>query len=153
MPSRRDFLKRAALVALTPTVPGFLARTARAATADRDGRVLVVIQLDGGNDGLNTVVPFGDDNYGRLRKALRVPTNDLIKLSDGVGLHPSLRPAARLWETGQLAVVQGVGYPNPSRSHFRSMAVWHTARFDPEEHKALGWIGRALDAGPALRGG
>jgi uncharacterized protein (DUF1501 family) len=153
MPSRRDFLKRAALVALTPTVPGFLARTARAATADRDGRVLVVIQLDGGNDGLNTVVPFGDDHYARLRPVLRVPAGEVIKLSDGVGLHPSLKPAARLLEDGHLAVVQGVGYPNPNRSHFRSMAIWHTARFDPEEHRGLGWIGRALDAWPAVQGG
>jgi uncharacterized protein (DUF1501 family) len=153
MYSRRDFLKRSSLLALAPTIPAFLARTARAAAPDKDGRALVVIQLDGGNDGLNTVVPFGDNNYGRLRRALRVPTNELIKVSDGVGLHPSLKPAARLLEGGQLAVVQGVGYPNPNRSHFRSMAIWHTARFDPEEHKGLGWVGRALDAGPALRAG
>jgi uncharacterized protein (DUF1501 family) len=153
MYSRRDFLKRSSLLALAPTVPAFLARPARAAAPSKDGRALVVIQLDGGNDGLNTVVPFGDDNYARLRRALRVPTNELIKVSDGVGLHPSLKPVARLLEDGQLAVVQGVGYPNPNRSHFRSMAIWHTARFDPEEHKGLGWIGRALDAGLAVRGG
>jgi uncharacterized protein (DUF1501 family) len=151
MHSRRDFLKRASLLALAPTVPAFLARTTRAATVDKDGRVLVIIQLDGGNDGLNTVVPFGDDNYARLRPVLRVPTKELIKLSEDVGLHPSLKPVARLLEDGQLAVVQGVGYPNPNRSHFRSMAIWHTARFDPEEHRGLGWIGRALDSGPALQ--
>jgi uncharacterized protein (DUF1501 family) len=151
--NRRAFLKRSSLLALAPVVPAFLARTARAATPDKDGRVLVVIQLDGGNDGLNTVVPFGDDNYARLRKALRLPARELIKVSGGVGLHPSLRPAAGLLEAGQFAVVQGVGYPNPSRSHFRSMAVWHTARLDPEDHKGLGWVGRALDGGPALKGG
>jgi uncharacterized protein (DUF1501 family) len=150
---RRDFLKRSSLLALAPTVPLFLARTARAAAAAKDGRVLVVVQLDGGNDGLNTVVPFGDDNYGRLRRALRLPTKELIKVNDRTGLHPSLKPIAGLLEAGQLAVVQGVGYPNPNRSHFRSMAIWHTARFDPEEHRGLGWVGRALDGGPATKGG
>jgi uncharacterized protein (DUF1501 family) len=117
------------------------------------GRVLVVIQLDGGNDGLNTVVPFGDDNYSRLRKRLRLASKDLIKLNDSVGLHPSMKPMTPLLENGELAIVTGLGYPNPSRSHFQSMAIWHTARFDPEEHKGLGWIGRALDAGPATKAG
>src|SRR5262249_57356288 len=69
------------------------------------------------------------------------------------GLHPALQPLAKLLEGGQLSVVQGVGYPNLNRSHFRSMAIWHTARFDPEEHKGLGWLGRALDAGPPLGNG
>jgi len=153
MLNRRDFLRTSSIVALAPTAPAFLARTAHAATAIKDGRVLIIIQLDGGNDGLNTVVPFGDENYARLRTALRIPARELIKLSDVDGLHPSLKPVARLLEDGQLAVVQGVGYPNPNRSHFRSMAIWHTARFDPEEHKSLGWVGRALDAGPTLKGG
>jgi len=145
MLSRRDFLSRSALVALAPTVPAFLARTVRAAVPERDSRVLVVIQLDGGNDGLNTVVPFADEGYARYRKRLRLPGGELIKLNDQVALHPSLRDAARLMEGRRLTVVQGVGYPNPSRSHARSMAVWHTARFDPEEHNGFGWIGHALD--------
>jgi uncharacterized protein (DUF1501 family) len=153
MLNRRDFLRTSSLLALAPTVPTFLARTARAAAAAKDGRALVVIQLDGGNDGLNTVIPFGDDNYSRLRKALRIPGSELIKVGDGVGLHASLKPVSRLLENGNLAVVQGVGYPNPNRSHFRSMSIWHTARFDPEEHKSLGWIGRALDGGPTLQAG
>jgi uncharacterized protein (DUF1501 family) len=153
LPTRRAFLRTSTLLALAPAVPAFLARTARAAAPDRDGRVFVVVQLDGGNDGLNTVVPFGDDAYGRLRRVLRVPANELIKLDGHAGLHPALKPAAGLLEAGQLAVVQGVGYPNPNRSHFRSMAVWHTARFDPEEHTGLGWVGRALDGGPAVQSG
>src|SRR5207253_4189973 len=103
------------------------------------------VQLDGGNDGLNTVVPFGDDHYARLRRALRLSARELIRLGDGVGLHPALGPAGRLLEHGQLAVVQGVGYPNPSRSHFRSMAIWHSARSDPEDHGGPGWLGRAFD--------
>src|SRR5579872_2352081 len=142
--TRRDFLRTSSLLSLAPAVPGFLARTARAAKPERDGRVLVVIQLDGGNDGINTVVPFEDDGYAKHRKALRLPADRLLKVSAQVGLHPALGAFGKLLEAGQLAIVQGVGYPNPSRSHFRSMAVWHTARFDPEEHKGPGWLGLAL---------
>lgn len=149
MYSRREFMKAtlqtSTLVALAPTVPAFLAQTARAAGPDKDGRILVVLQLDGGNDGINTVVPFADEGYARHRRVLRLPTKDLIKLNDQVGLHPSLGDLAKLLESGQLAIVQGVGYPNPNRSHFESMAIWHTARLDPEDRQGYGWIGRALD--------
>ncbi|QEH38575.1 hypothetical protein OJF2_71790 [Aquisphaera giovannonii] len=149
MASRRDFLRsalrNASLLATAPAVPGFLAATARAAEPAADGRVLVVIQLDGGNDGLNTVVPFRDDGYARNRKALRLDAGTLIKVTDSAGLHPSLAGAADLLQRGELAIVQGVGYPNPSRSHFRSMAVWHSARLDPDEHGGPGWLGRVFD--------
>jgi uncharacterized protein (DUF1501 family) len=153
MYTRRDFLKCSSLLALAPTVPGFLARTARAAAPERDRRVLVVVQLDGGNDGLNTVVPFVDPEYPKLRPVLKQDRKTLIKLNDQAGLHQSLAGFGKLLEQGQLAAVPGVGYPNPNRSHFRSMAIWHTARFDPEEHTGLGWLGRALDGGPAPTGG
>lgn len=143
--TRRDFLKASTLFALAPTVPGFLAQTARAAKEERDGRVLVVIQLDGGNDGINTVVPFADEGYAKYRKNLRLPADRLIKINDQVGLHSSMAAAGKLLEAGQLAIVQGVSYPNPNRSHFRSMAIWHSARLDAEEHGSLGWLGRALD--------
>jgi uncharacterized protein (DUF1501 family) len=145
MLSRRDFLTHSSLFALAPTVPGFLASTARGATPERDGRVLVVVELNGGNDGINTVVPFADEGYAKHRKALRLATNRLVKINDHVGLHPSLQAFGKLLEAGQLIIAQGVGYPNPSRSHFQSMATWHTARLDPEEHKGPGWLGRALD--------
>src|SRR5262245_224686 len=145
MLSRRDFLKSSALLALAPTVPGFLAQSARAAQPDRDGRVLVVIQLDGGNDGINTIVPFAAEGYARHRKLLRLPADRLLKVNDTVGLHPALGGAAKLLETGRLTLVQGVGYPNPDRSHFRSMAIWQTARLDPKEHAGPGWLGTALD--------
>jgi uncharacterized protein (DUF1501 family) len=145
MLTRRDFFRSSALLALAPTVPGFLAQTARAARPERDGRILVVIQLDGGNDGINTVVPFADEGYAKYRKTLRLAKDRLVKVNDHVGLHPSLRDIGKLWEDGKLAVVQGVGYPNPNRSHFRSMAIWHAARLDPEEHDKLGWIGRGMD--------
>jgi uncharacterized protein (DUF1501 family) len=146
MLSRRDFLKHSSLLALAPTIPGFLAQTARAAVPQRDGRVLVVLELNGGNDGVNTVVPFADEGYAKHRKTLRIPKDQLVKANDRVGLHPSLQNFGKLLETGQLVIAQGVGYPNPSRSHFQSMATWHTARLDPEEHKGPGWLGRGLDA-------
>lgn len=146
MLSRRDFLSRSALVALAPTVPQFLARSVRAAAPQRDGRVLVVVQLSGGNDGLNTVVPFKDEGYLKNRKALRLPEKQVLKIDERTALHPALGDAMKLLESKRLALVQGVGYPNPNRSHDRSMAIWQTARFDPEEHKGNGWLGRALDA-------
>jgi uncharacterized protein (DUF1501 family) len=149
MLTRRDLLKStlngAAMVALSPTVPTFLAQTARAAEPNRDGRVLVVIQLDGGNDAINTLVPFRDEGYAKHRTALRLSEKNLIRVNDQVGLHPALRDLGTLLERGQLGLVPGVGYPNPNRSHFESMAIWQTARLDPEEHTGPGWIGRSFD--------
>lgn len=145
MLSRRDFLARSALVALTPTVPLFLARSVCAAEPRRDGRVLVVVELNGGNDGLNTIVPFKHDGYLGNRKVLRLPEDKLLKIDGETALHPSLGAAMKLLESRRLAIVQGVGYPNPSRSHARDMAAWQTARTDPEEHKGYGWLGRVLD--------
>jgi uncharacterized protein (DUF1501 family) len=157
MASRRAFLQTAlngsSLIALAPTVPGFLARTARAAAPAADGRVLVVLQLDGGNDGINTLIPFADEGYARHRKALRIEAGKVLKLDDRVGLHPAMKDAADLVESGRLAVVPGVGYPNPNRSHFESMAIWQTARLDPEERGGPGWLGRAFDAAPGPGGG
>src|SRR6516162_4509336 len=103
MLSRRSFLQSSTLIALAPTVPGFLVQTARAARAERDGRILVVVQLDGGNDGINTVVPFKDDGYAKHRKLLRLPTAGLIKVNDHVGLHPAMAGAGKLLESGRLA--------------------------------------------------
>lgn len=162
--TRRRFLTSSSLLALAPTVPGFLARTARAAAPDKDGRVLVVVQLDGGNDALNTVVPHADPAYAKLRPRLKVAKKNLVPVTDAVGLHPALRPLDKLLGAGHLAVVPGVGYPNPNRSHFESMAIWHSAQPDEREHDGHGWLGRGLDpaAGtaymiggtvpPALRG-
>jgi uncharacterized protein (DUF1501 family) len=151
--SRREFLQTSSL-SLAPAVPAFLAQTARAAAPARAG-VLVVIQLDGGNDGVNTVVPFADEGYARHRTVLRLPAGRLLKVTREVGLHPAMADAARLLEDGRLAIVQGVGYPNPSRSHFKSRAIWHSANVrlprgayaDAESRAVLGWIGQALDEG------
>jgi uncharacterized protein (DUF1501 family) len=156
---RRDFLKStlasSTLVSLgAATVPGFLARSARAALGEPSGdRALVVIQLLGGNDGLNTVIPHGMDGYLRGRRALRLPNGQLHKLTDEIGLHPGMGQMAKLVEDGKLSIVQGVGYPNPDRSHFRSMEIWETARVDnAPDALDSGWLGRALDANPAAPG-
>ena len=146
-------LSGSSLVALSGTVPGFLESAARAARPERDGRVLVVIQLDGGNDGINTVVPFRDSGYARNRKALRLFERDLIKIGDGIGLHPAMKGAGRLFESGRLAIVQGVGYPNPNRSHFESMAIWHSGRTDATARRGPGWLGRAFDSQGEKRDG
>ena len=114
--------------------------------------MLVVLQLDGGNDGINTVVPFGDEAYAKYRRELRLPTDKLFKIGDGLGLHPSMRAAADLLESGRLAIVQGVGYPNPNRSHFESMNIWQTAKPGRPGDESLGWLGRALDATRAGNG-
>ena len=152
--TRRRFLRAslaaAPLVALAPTVPLFLARTARAGEKPDAGRVLVVVGLVGGNDGINTVVPFADEGYAKHRRALRLPREQLVRLDDQVGLHPALKPLAPAWEDGQLAIVQGVSYPNPSRSHFVSREVWYTGRRDAgREREALDVlrpvVGRIVD--------
>jgi uncharacterized protein (DUF1501 family) len=115
------------------------------------GRILVVVQLDGGNDGLNTVVPYCDDEYRKRRPKLAIPAAEVKKVDDRVGLHPSLEAFAKLLEQQRLAIVQSVGYPNPNRSHFESMAIWHTARTTVDK-AAPGWLARAIDrrvgAGP-----
>lgn len=149
--TRRKFLTTSSLVALAPTVPVFLRRAAQAAESRPDEPILVVIQLSGGNDGVNTVVPFADGGYAKHRNVLRLPEDQLHKIGDGLGLHPSMRAAADLLEQQRLAIVQGVGYPNPSRSHAVSMAVWKTASLDRQDHNGYGWIGRALDELPTPR--
>ena len=105
----------------------------------------MVLQLDGGNDGLNTVIPYRDDVYRKLRPALRVDEKDVRRVDDRVGLHPSLGGFSSLLESGRLAIVQGVGYPNPNRSHFESMATWQTARVSPGLDDP-GWLARVVDA-------
>jgi uncharacterized protein (DUF1501 family) len=144
MLSRRHFLQ-SSLLALAPTVPVFVARTALSAETGKDRRVLVVVQLDGGNDALNTIVPHADPNYARLRPKLAIAAKNVVKVTSEIGLHPALRPLDKLLQAGHLGVLPGVGYPNPNRSHFASMAIWHTARFDKEDRAGYGWIGQALD--------
>lgn len=149
--TRRNFLKAtlgaSTLLSFAPTAPNFLVRSLMAAAPRRDDcdRVLVVVQLSGGNDSLNTLVPYGDDEYARNRPTLRLPPKDLHKIDSLMGFHPRMGAFMRLYEAGHLSIVQGVGYPNSDRSHEGAMRIWHTA--DPEQSsRQTGWLGRAVDS-------
>jgi uncharacterized protein (DUF1501 family) len=147
--TRRDFLKSAigtsTLVSLAPAIPAFLGRTARAAAGNQDrDTVLVVVQLSGGNDGLNTVVPYADDAYGRARNTLRLTERDVHKIDDYLGFHPDTPAFARLLNDGRMGVIQGVGYPASNRSHDGALRDWHTAE-PGNEQCPTGWLGRAID--------
>ena len=149
--SRRDFLRRGLYgIGVPLALPPVLGRTARAlATEAVEGeknpeRILVVVELTGGNDGLNTIVPYRNDEYYRVRPSLGIRKNDAIHLTDEAGLHPSLVGFERLYKDGLMAVVEGCGYPNPSLSHFSSMGFWHTAV--PNGGETLGWVGRFADS-------
>ena len=152
--SRRTFVTRGVqLLSVAGTLPLFLDRSAHALAADfaanpqgagRPDRILVVLQLAGGNDGLNTVVPTFSDEYYKARPRLAIAKKDALKLDDRFGLHPAARGLKRLWEDGGLAVLHAVGYPNPNRSHFRATDIWASA--EPEKVARTGWIGRYFDA-------
>jgi uncharacterized protein (DUF1501 family) len=151
--SRRNFLKRqlgfTSLLGFGAHVPLFLARTADAAETflPESESVLVVLQLSGGNDGLNTVVPFEDDLYHRSRPTLRLPPERVLRLGSGLGLHPQMGAFHRLYQEGHLSVVQGVGYPKSSRDHDQAMFDWHAAAVNPRpaDLTRTGWLGRAVD--------
>lgn len=144
--TRRDFLTRGlGLIGVGATLPNFLVRTALAGPqAVSQERILVVIQLSGGHDGLSAVVPYANDDYARARKTTRIRPDEVIKIDDQFGWHPNLRGFADLLEQGSLAVVQGTGYPNPNRSHFKSMDIWHYAN-NSGDSSPYGWIGKYCD--------
>lgn len=147
--SRRDFMKHASVYsALGIVAPQFLTHTVEAAVRSIEGfdsdRVLVVVQLGGGNDGLNTLVPHTDDNYHRARPNIGLKEKDLLRVTDDLGFNTSLVGMKELYDRGELGIIQGVGYPNPDRSHFRSMEIWQTAS-DSDEYESTGWIGRYFD--------
>lgn len=155
MKTRREFLRSTVLGAsATWTVPMFVERTfadlhmgardlATQPVTGKDGTILVVLQLAGGNDGLNTLVPFTDDAYHKARPRLAKKEKEIITLSDHVGLNASMPYLGSLFKEGNLGVVQGVGYPNPNRSHFVSTSIWETA--DIANRSSTGWIGRYFD--------
>jgi uncharacterized protein (DUF1501 family) len=154
--TRREFLRTSVLGgALSWTVPAFLANTFSALQAEaadsatqiatgRDSNILVVFQMAGGNDGLNTVVPYSNDHYHRARPKLGLAEKRVLKINDEVGLHESLSGFNDLYDAGELSIIQGVGYPNPNRSHFRSTEIWQTAA-DAEKIESSGWLGRFFD--------
>jgi len=154
--TRRLFLQKGTtLLAATATIPTFLDQTVLAVAnpedasrtqqaSGKDGKILVVVQFSGGNDGLNTVIPYADDAYHRARPTIGHAANTVHKLNDYIGLHPNLGPVADLIQKGKASVIQGVGYPNPNRSHFRSMDIWQSARPD-QQTESSGWLGRYFD--------
>jgi len=154
--TRREFLRKTVLgSALSWTVPAFLANTFAALQSQaadsliqtptgKDGTILVVLQMAGGNDGINTVVPYASDYYRQARPRIGLPADKILKVSDQVGFHPAMTGFKDLFDSGNLSVVQGVGYPNPNRSHFRSTEIWQTAS-DSDKYEKYGWIGRYFD--------
>lgn len=146
---RRNFLRVSSLVTGSMLVPKFL-KAFDGHLPQANGKVLVVIQLSGGNDGLNTVVPFRNDIYYKLRPGLAINSGEVLSLNGEMGFHPQLTGLKELYDQGWLTVINNVGYPNPNRSHFRSMDIWHSGS-NAEENWSSGWLGRYLDA--ACRGG
>jgi uncharacterized protein (DUF1501 family) len=156
--SRRDAIKRGGLIAVGLVAPKWLATIAEAdvlklASGGKvaNDTVLVVCQLSGGNDGLNTIVPYANKLYYQMRPTIGIPESDVVKLNDQMGLHPALAPLGDLFKQGKVAIIQNVGYPDPNRSHFKSMDIWQSA--SPDGKLRYGWIGRHLDVetlhGPA----
>lgn len=152
MLNRREFLKRGVtFVSLSlmsrymmmQVTPGRDTVFGQASTLSGNSNLLIIIQLNGGNDGLNTVIPYGDGLYYDARPKLAVPEKDVLALNGQLGLHPKLTNFKKLYDAGKLAIVQGVGYPNANRSHFRSTDIWMTA--NPDTIEKTGWLGRYLD--------
>ena len=143
---RRDFLRNTALATGTLMIPAFLKPFEALAMNDLTGfKNLVIIQLSGGNDGLNTIIPYGNDIYYQKRKTIAINQSDIIKLNDMQGLNPNLSALKELYDQGWMGIINAVGYPNPDRSHFRSMDIWQTAS-DSNQFLTSGWIGRYLDS-------
>lgn len=141
---RRVFLKQSSLASSLFFVPSFVKAIEQVSSASLGYKRLVIIQLSGGNDGLNTVVPFGNDLYYKMRPKLAIAKTNVVQLNDELGLHSSLTPLKKLYDDGNLSIINNVGYPNPIRSHFRSMDIWQTAT-DSHKFSQTGWLGRYLD--------
>jgi uncharacterized protein (DUF1501 family) len=143
--NRKTFIRSGSLATASIMIPRFLQAFEHPAAVPQGNKVVVVIQLSGGNDGLNTVIPVRNDIYYRERQQLGIRRTDALPLTDEAGLHPALTAFRTLHEEGHLAVYNGVGYPNPDKSHFRSMDIWHSAS-DSNVILQTGWLGRYLDA-------
>ncbi len=151
--TRREFIQNGlSFVALGTAMPTFLMRAADAVAAEpvgggaTAGKILVVIEMSGGNDGLNTVIPITDPQYAKLRPGIGVASGDAVKIDAKLGLNPTMKSLAQLYEKGHVAVVSGVGYPNPNRSHFQSMDIWQTGDPNITARERTGWIARYFDA-------
>ncbi len=150
---RRDFLSGFSTVTgsalLSAHAPGWAQAVANRASSVQD-RILILIELKGGNDGLNTVVPYADNTYYQLRNTIGIKPDEVIKLDDKVGLHPELKAMLPFWEKNELAIVQGVGYPEANLSHFRSIEIWETAS-KANEYLSDGWVTRGMQTGLASK--
>ncbi|HET9055921.1 MAG TPA: DUF1501 domain-containing protein [Chitinophagaceae bacterium] len=142
---RRKFLQAGSLATASLLLPRFLKAFEQNLPFPLSNKVVVIIQLSGGNDGLNTVIPIRNDIYYKERPRLSIEKTKSLSLTDEAGLHPVLKGLKELYDEGALAILNNVGYPNPDRSHFRSMDIWHTASAS-SEYMTTGWIGRYLDA-------
>lgn len=142
---RKEFIQVGSLATASLMLPKFLKAFENKALAPQGNKVVVVLQLSGGNDGLNTVIPVRNDIYYKLRPSLSIKKGQTAALTDEVSLHPALTAFKALYDEGDLAILNNVGYPNPDRSHFRSMDIWHSAS-QSNEYWNTGWIGRYLDA-------
>lgn len=141
---RRDFLKNSTLASTALLAPSFLQWSSRS-PVNNTGKIFIVIQLSGGNDGLNTIVPYRNDIYYQLRPSLALAQQDVLPVSDQLGFNPALAALRELYDEGWVSILNNVGYPNPDRSHFRSMDIWHTAS-DSDTYWSSGWLGRYLDS-------
>ncbi len=143
---RRDFLKNSSLASTALLAPSFLQWGSwQRNRLNQSGKIFVVIQLSGGNDGLNTIVPYRNDLYYQNRPTLAIPEQEVLGVSDELGLHPSLSGLRELYDEGWVSILNNVGYPNPDRSHFRSMDIWHTAS-NSDTYWSTGWLGRYIDS-------
>lgn len=145
--TRRQFMQTSAFWSAGSFIPSFLTRAAFAAAANKpkSDRILVVLQLSGGNDGLNTVVPYADDEYGRNRTTLRLRSAQVHKIDSYLGFHPELKTLWEQFQEGHVSVIHGVGYPKSNRDHAGALRDWHTAR-PHDENCQTGWIGRTADS-------
>ena len=141
---RRNFLKASAIASTSVMVPQFLKGVSGATASSRGGKNLVVIQFSGGNDGLNTIIPYQNDLYYKNRPTLGIKANEVLKVSSELGFNPAMASLQSIYDEGLMTIINSVGYPNPDRSHFRSMDIWHTAS-DSNEYLSSGWLGRYLD--------
>jgi uncharacterized protein (DUF1501 family) len=143
--NRKTFIQTGTLASASVMLPGFLHALSRKPTVPPGNKVLVIVQFNGGNDGLNTIIPVTNDIYYRERPRLAIDKTKTLTLTDDAGLHPALVACKALYDEGNLAMLNTVGYPNPDRSHFRSMDIWQSGS-QSNEYIYTGWLGRYLDA-------
>lgn len=142
---RKEFIQIGSLATASMLVPKFLKAFENKSLVMPGNKVVVILQLSGGNDGLNTVIPYRNDFYYKARPKLGITRDKALSLTDEVGLNPALKGLKELYDDGSLSILNNVGYPNPDRSHFRSMDIWHTAS-DSKDYWTNGWMGRYLDS-------